>query len=157
MSDKRCTVFNYMAPASFRQKLNPVNWSEDALYNLGIWYVGLKLFLTIILIPAFGSPFYVLHLSPAFPQPIIVDTSGSRYLEHHTDNASTSDHRQSGSIIWEIPECFANCQDTETLLVFTRCHILLLHRSAAPTHLKLCNMSDTRNKILTTQHSLNNK
>ena len=23
MSDKRCTVFSYMAPASFRQKLNP--------------------------------------------------------------------------------------------------------------------------------------
>ena len=134
------------------------------------------MFLTIILIPAFASPFYVSRLSPTFPLRIIADTSGSGYPEHHTDNALTSDHRQSASIIWEIPECFANCQGTETLLVFTRCQILLLHRSATCTHLsfswiqimicsigtvlnrmKLCNMSDTRNKILITQHSLNNK
>ena len=38
---KRCTVFNYMAPTSFRQKLHHVNWSRAALYNLGIRYVEL--------------------------------------------------------------------------------------------------------------------
>ena len=118
MSDKRCTVFNYITPVSFRQKLNPVNWSKAVLYNLGIRYVGLKHLILIILIPAFASPFNVLHLSPAFPLRIIVDTSGSGYPEHHTENDSTSDHGQSASIIWEIPECFANCQGTETLLVF---------------------------------------
>ena len=91
------------------------------------------MFLTIILISAFASPFYVSRLSPTFPLRIIADTSG--YPEHRTDNASTSDHRQSASIIWEIPECFANCQGTETLLVFTRCQILLLRRSATCTHL----------------------
>ena len=135
MSDKRCTVFNYMTPASFRQNVNHVNWLQGC--NLQSWHQvrGSLRFLTIILIPAFASPFCVLHLSSAFPLRIIVDTSGSGYRKHHTANTSTSDHRQSASIIWEIPECFANCQGTETLSVFTRCQILLLPRSATPSRL----------------------
>ena len=131
--DARCLI-------TWHQHLLGKTWTPRKLVRgctLQSWrqVCGTLMFLTIILIPAFASPFYVSRLCSTFPLRIIGDTSGSGYPEHHTYNASTSDHRQSASMSWEIPECFANCQGTETLLVFTRCQILLLRRSAIRTHL----------------------
>ena len=151
MSDKRCTVFNYMAPASFRQNLNPPKIGPTLHSTILASGMVDLMFLTIILIPAFASRFYVSCLSPTLPLRSIADTSGSGYPEHRTDNASTSDHRQSASIIWEIPECFANCQGTETLLVFTRCQILFLRRSATCTHLSRFSWSQIMIRSIVTQ------
>ena len=123
--DARCSI--YMAPASFRQNLNLLKIGarlHSTILASGMWDFNVSN-------NNFNSGIRFVFL----PLRIIVDTSGSGYAEHHTDNASTSDHRQSANIIWEIPECFANCQGTETLLVFTRCQILLLRRSAIRTHL----------------------
>ena len=45
MSDKRCTVFNYMAPASFRQNLNPPKIGprlHSTILASGMWYFNVS-------------------------------------------------------------------------------------------------------------------
>ena len=132
MSDKRCTVFNYMAPASFRQNLNPPKIGprlHSTILASGMWdfNVSNNNFNS-------GIRFAFLRLTPIF------DISSANHRRHLWLWLSGTSHRQRfnirpQTIIWEIPECFANCQGTETLLVFTRCQILLLRRSAIRTHL----------------------
>ena len=92
---KTCTVFNYMAPASFRQKLNRVNWSEAALYNLGIRYVGLECF-TLVSNDNFNSgirfaflPFYIclrhfVRQSSSTPPALAIRHITRTALQHHT-------------------------------------------------------------------------
>ena len=138
MSDKRCTVFSYMAPASFRQKLNPPKIGPRLHFTIlasGMWDFNVS-------DNNFNSGIRSLRLSTSYTylRHFLCESSSTPLAlairKHHTDNASISQHRQSASIIWEIPECFANCQGIETLLGFTRCQILLLlRRSAIRTHL----------------------
>ena len=133
--DARCLV-------TWHQHLLGKSWTPRKLVQgctLQSWrqVCGTLMFLTIILIPAFASPLYV---SYTYLRHFLCESSSTPLAlairKHHTDNASISEHRQSASIIWEIPECFANCHGIETLLGFTRCQILLLlRRSAIRTHL----------------------
>ena len=74
MSDKRCTVFNYMAPASFRQNLNPLKIGpglHSTILASGMWDLNVSNnnFNS-------GIRFAFLHLTP------ISDNSSANHRPH---------------------------------------------------------------------------
>ena len=89
-------------------------------FNVSLW------FLTIILIPVFASSFYLFTS--------VSGISSDNHRRHLRLWLSDTSHGQVRFNIIPhtichryhlgIPECFANCQGTETLLVLTRCQIL---------------------------------
>ena len=111
--DARCLI--YMAPASLRQNLNLLKIGarlHSTILASGMWdfNVSNNNFNS-------GIRFVFLRLTP------ISDISYANHRRHLWLWLCGTSHRQCfnirpQAIVWEIPECFANCQGTETLLVF---------------------------------------
>ena len=101
--------------------------------SLASGMVDLK-FLTIILIPAFASPFYVSRLSPTFPlsanhrRHLWLWLSGTLHRQRFNIRPQTISQYHLGN-----PWVFCKLPRHRNTLVFTRCQILLLHRSATCT------------------------